>query len=55
MRLRSVVGELHSTGDLAAKNYIDDEKLRGLQNLIAGTSPAAREVIARHLHHHKWR
>ncbi|CAK9013014.1 Uncharacterized protein SCF082_LOCUS11746 [Durusdinium trenchii] len=54
-RLRSVVDELHDQGGLASKHWVDEERFRSLHNLISGTTVEARDVMAAHLHRHKWR
>ncbi|CAJ1354535.1 unnamed protein product [Effrenium voratum] len=51
-RLRAVVNEFN--GGTIAKWHTDDDKFKAVLNLLIGSSPEARQVIANHLNYHKW-
>lgn len=53
-RLRAVVNDFHATPGLNAKNHVDEDKFKGILNLISGTTCHTRDLIAAHLHHNKW-
>ena len=54
-RLAAVVTDFHDCSGLTAKHRIDPDRQKSIFNLISGTCPKAREVLAQHLDRHKWR
>eukprot|EP00435_Cladocopium_sp_Y103_P004363 s5416_g1.t1 len=54
-RLRDVVNQFHITSGLTAKHRLDEDRIRSIHNLIAGTCAASRQVLVGHLDRHKWR
>ena len=53
-RLRNVVNDFHVQCQVTAKHQICEDKLKGILNIISGTSIGARDIISQHLNHHKW-
>ena len=54
-RLKAVCKDFQENCGLTQKHRIDDDKFKGLVNLISGTTSATRAVIAEHLNHAKWK
>jgi hypothetical protein len=48
------VDELRSSDGFLSRWQIDCDKLKAINNMLVGTTKAARAVIAGHLNQHKW-
>lgn len=53
-RLRAIVDELHASEGFLTRWQIDTDKFKAINNMLVGTTKAARAVIAGHLNQHKW-
>ncbi|CAK9104214.1 Uncharacterized protein SCF082_LOCUS48644 [Durusdinium trenchii] len=54
-RLMAVVHQFHDSEGLSQRHRMDEDKLRSVYNLIAGSSNEAREVMRAHLDRFKWK
>ncbi|CAE7252952.1 unnamed protein product [Symbiodinium sp. CCMP2592] len=54
-RLNSVIEEYNSMDGLQMKHAMDEDRIKSVYNIIAGTSAEARNKIANHLNYAKWK
>ena len=53
-RLRAIVDELHASDGFLSRWQIDCDKFKAINNMLVGTTKAARAAIAGLLNQHKW-
>ncbi|CAK9060296.1 unnamed protein product [Durusdinium trenchii] len=53
-RLRAVTADFNDSPGLQSKHQLDEDKIRSIYNIIAGTTPDARAVMRAHVDHFKW-
>lgn len=54
-RLKAAIHGFHQSEGTLSKWQIDDDKEKSITNLLVGSTPAARKVIADHLNYVRWK